>query len=123
MYYRWSICVVIVVNKADPAKFLSSELIQRVPPKNEVVLGGAFDDDKEVWSTNQENDLRLLRSSHEEADTRMFLHAIHSTCDKIVVCARDTDVFLLLVHHLTKINCKELWLMAGTARISFQINI
>ena len=60
--------------------------------------------------------MRLLKSSHEEADTRMVLHAIHSTCDKIVVYARDTDVFLLLLHHFTKINCKELWLMAGTAK-------
>ena len=82
----------------------------------EVVLGGGFDDAKEVWSTNQENDLRLLHSSDKEADTRTVLHAVHSTCDKVVVYARDTYVFLLLLHHFTKINCKEIWLMAGTAK-------
>ena len=73
---NWLNFLALGENKADLAKFLSSEMIQRVPPNTEVVLGGGFEDDKEFWSTNQEDDLRLLQSSHEEADTRIVLHAI-----------------------------------------------
>ena len=33
----------------------------------------------------------------------------------IVVCAWDTDVILLLLHHYQRFKCDEVWVMAGTS--------
>ena len=59
---NWLNFLALGENKADLAKFLSSEMIQHVPPNTEVVLGGGFDNGMEVWSTNHEDDSRLLKS-------------------------------------------------------------
>jgi len=58
----------------------------------------------------------MLKVAHEEADTRTLLHAVNSSCDTVVVSARDTDVFIMLLSHLNKMRCKELWMMAGTSK-------
>ena len=39
-----------------------------------------------------------LESQHEEADGRMLLHAAHASTEgfpAVVICAEDTDVFIL----------------------------
>jgi hypothetical protein len=60
-----------------------------------------------------------LRATHEEADTRLILHAIdcsrQSNANNIVVSASDTDVLLLLLAHLSEIN-SNVWMMAGTSK-------
>jgi hypothetical protein len=50
-----------------------------------------------------------LKSSHEEADTRIVLHVIYasrhmSAEDKIVVQSPDTDVFIILLAHASRIS-------------------
>ena len=42
-------------------------------------------------------DIRELQSNHEEADTRMYLHAMHvsKTHETIIVKSPDTDVLVL----------------------------
>ena len=45
-----------------------------------------------------------LQSNHEEADTRMLLHAKHASASysKILISSPDTDVFIIrLSHHMT----------------------
>ena len=44
-------------------------------------------------------DLGHLQSKHEEPDTRLVLHAVHSQFHRVVVSSSDTDVLLLLVSH------------------------
>lgn len=44
-----------------------------------------------------------LRCSHEEADTRIILHAVHCQCP-FIVHADDTDVLVLLLAHSTYLN-------------------
>ena len=56
-----------------------------------------------------------LKASHEEADTRMILHVIHSKANTTTVSAQDTDVLLLVVAHCEKIHCDQLWMKSGTA--------
>ena len=46
----------------------------------------------------------------------MILHCIHSDAEFLVVSCQDTDVFFLLVSHLDKMNCKQLWMRAGTSK-------
>jgi hypothetical protein len=64
-----------------------------------------------------------LYCSHEEADTRMLLHAMHAdkefgrknTKCRIIVKSPDTDVFVLCVHFFPSMsNIKELWFQTGT---------
>ena len=46
----------------------------------------------------------------------MILHCVHSDAEFLVVSRQDTDVFFLLVSHLHKVSCKQLWIRAGTSK-------
>ena len=96
----WSNFLALPENKANLAKFLSEHLIANAPQEKVIVVAGGFSDGKEAQSSNQLVDSSLLCADHEEADTRLVLHAIVNSCDTVVVSARDTDVLLLLVAHL-----------------------
>ena len=57
-----------------------------------------------------------LNSNHEEADTRMLLHAKHAavdTDDKIIIKTSDTDVFVLCIAMQRAID-KDIVFMTGT---------
>ena len=56
-----------------------------------------------------------LNADHEEADTRMLLHAEHASQDgqRIVIQSPDTDVLILCVSHYDDIGCEELWFRTG----------
>lgn len=56
-----------------------------------------------------------LNSDHEEADTRMLLHAQHASQDaqRIIIQSPDTDVLLLCVTHCDEIGTGELWFRTG----------
>ena len=101
-------------NKADLTHILSEELLADAPIDKEIVVGGEFLDETEVRSCKEETCIIPLKATHEEADTRLILHAINVNFDTVVIVARDTDV-LLLAHHLGRANCDHLWMMAGTA--------
>ena len=55
-------------------------------------------------------DVSTLAATHEEADTRIIVHASQTDLKTVVVCARDTDVILLLLHHYQCFKCDEVWL-------------
>ena len=63
-------------------------------------------------------DVSPLKSTHEEADTRIILNAL-SACqngyDRLIICSRDTDVLVLLVHFASQLS-QEIWFRAGTAQ-------
>ena len=40
-----------------------------------IIVVGGFEDSMKVLSSNVENDVSHLRANHEEADTRILLHA------------------------------------------------
>ena len=56
-------------NKAD---------LFQAPDDREIVFAGGFREELEVRSSKTTTDLTQLRATHEEADTRMVLHAVHS---------------------------------------------
>ena len=70
----------------------------------------------EVKSSTGATDLGTLKSTHEEADTRLVLHAVHNQFHTVVVFSRDTDVLLLLVSHFQIMQCQHLWMMSGTSK-------
>lgn len=57
-----------------------------------------------------------LRCNHAEADTRVILHMIEadrSTAGDIVVRASDTDILVLLLHHVHRVS-STVWMEVGT---------
>ena len=57
-----------------------------------------------------------LSSNHEEADTRIILHAIHAAdngATTIVVRSPDTDVLVLLLHHRPAIHDRRIFFQTG----------
>jgi len=81
------------------------------------VIGGGFrDGEKAVTVTRgQCREVQALRSNHEEADTRMILHANHAArADRrLVIQSPETDVLVLSVSHFRSLDCPELWFRTG----------
>lgn len=111
---NWNNFLALPENKADLAKFLSEELSKSNPLGKELVVAGGYSNEEEVRSTNPLTNVEPLRATHEEADTRMVLHAIHCNYTSIVVSSKDTDVLALLVAHRHLMSCDHLWMMCGT---------
>ena len=109
----WKSFLSLVENKSDLALFLSEELISKAPEGKTVIVAGGFQEENAVQCKNPNQDVSLFRGFHDEADTRIILHWMHSTSDFIMVSSRDTDVLLLLMAHYDCIDGK-LWMKAGT---------
>ena len=60
-------------------------------------------------------EVQALRSNHEEADTRIILHAKHAAQPdrRLVIQTPDTDVLVLSVTHFRSLDCPELWFRTG----------
>ena len=115
---NWSNFMALSENKADLAQLLSEELISNAPGYKEVIVAGGFEDGQEVKCSKATVDISCvtqLRCNHEEADTRLVLHALYSTNETVVVSSRDTDVLVLLVAHYPLAKCKKLWMVSGTS--------
>jgi hypothetical protein len=104
-------------NKADLARFLSDVIMTKgkdLPDRYEMVTGGGFINATDARSTRR-NETKLS-GNHEEADTRLILHACEAAdegYERVLVICRDTDVLLLLVHFMPVV---EVWMIAGTAK-------
>ena len=116
-------------NKSDLCNFLSETWIamasKRLHAGQEFVTSGGFNNmlDCKVASYETVADLRELQSNHEEADTRLLLHASHAArkMDKIVIWSPDTDVAVLMVYFSSSIK-SELWLKTGVKDRARYIN-
>ena len=118
--HQWNAFIDMVENKADLCQFLSRKictLADRLPDNKVLVTGGGFENSREVWSSS-DMDLSALQGTHEEADTRILLHAKHACLQgyqRLIVCATDTDVLILLLHFRSRLqSMQEIWMRAGT---------
>ena len=86
-------------------------------PQKKVVLGGGFKDGLKAVCLTRGSAVAEpnLHSGHEEADTRLLLHAKHAATShpRIVIQSPDTDAAVLLIAHFSYLNCQELWLKTG----------
>ena len=77
-------------------------------------------DESVITSDQTMMDLNSLQPcSHEEADTRIFLHAAHCAQQghkRIAIRTVDTDVVVLAVAHFHSLNIKELWINFGVGK-------
>ena len=82
----------------------------------EVVISGRFIE-RTAAESSTGADVSTLMSNHDEADTRIILHATvvarEGYAHTIIAC-RDTDVLVLLVHFASKLS-DEIWFRTGTA--------
>ena len=111
---KWSDFLALPDSKRDLSVFLSEQLVTNAPKDKMLVVAGGFEREDEVKTTDPILEPELLQASHEEADTWVVLHCIHSDVENIVVSARDTDILVLLIAHIHHMKCRTLWLKAGT---------
>ena len=82
-----------------------------------VVLGGGFTNSQKAFKVTKGHceDVSPLESDHEEADTRLLLHAKHASHNhnRIVIQSSDTDVAVLCAAHFNNMGCDELWFRTG----------
>ena len=64
----------------------------------------------EIWFVTDQYVEKLFESNHEEADTRMALHALYRNTNAVIV-SEDTDVLILLVHMCALKNIPSRWCM------------
>ena len=102
-------------NKTELFKFLSQQMIQLPIEEGKEIY---TTDEMGVLSTIPDADMaNLAPCSHEEADTRLFLHAAHAVQKgyrKLCIRTGDTDVVVLAIAMFSQINPDELWLVFGT---------
>ena len=113
---NWQNFMALPENKADLAVFLWEEVIENAPCTTTIVVSGGFSKEDTVESSNSNLSTRALQACHEEADTRLVLHCIHTDSDCAVVSSQDTDVLLLLLAHFGKMSCSTLWMKTGTSK-------
>ena len=85
-------------------------------------------DEKEIYSTFEDEVLGSSNSvvssvvnpcSHEEADTRIFVHVneiAQRGHSKVMVRTVDTDVVIIAIAHFLDIGLQELWIAFGTGK-------
>ena len=108
-------------NKENLADFLCCALCKRftqsLNPQQKVFLAGGFKDGMKTVSCTQGHCeiVPLLRSDHEEADTRLLLQSKHAsqTHSRIVIQSPDTDVAVLSITYFEDLQCQELWFRTG----------
>ena len=64
------------------------------------------------------SDVHILESTHEEADTRIIIHATaacEARLERIVIVSRDTDVLVLVIHFAAQLS-RGLWKRTGAAK-------
>ena len=74
---------------------------------------------KKLMVGNQSEELvPSLECDHEEADTRLLLHALHasSTCDNIIICSPDTDVAVITLALCDHFATKRLFFLTGSGK-------
>ena len=67
----------------------------------------------------------LAPCMHEEADTRIFIHAadgISNGLQHIVIRTVDTDVLVLAISYYNRLDCQDLWVAFGTGKSFRYIN-
>lgn len=118
---QWGKYIANPQNKVNLCDFLTSSFCnigkERLAVNKKLVIGGGYKDgEKAVCATRTTvEELETLKSNHEEADTRLLLHAKYATHprSRIIIQSPDTDVLVLCVAHFDEIPCEELWFRTG----------
>ena len=113
-------------NEENLANFLfedwCQEAARRLHADHVLQLAGGFRDGEKTVSVSQGriNHIEELRSDHEEADSRMFVHLKYAynlnTVERYIIWSPDTNVAVLGIHFAEKLGLKEVYLRTGIKR-------
>ena len=118
---QWNKYISNPQNKGNLTAFLSHtwcQISQQELHHGQVlVMGGGFKECNKAVLVVQGSirPFQPLQSDHEEADTRMILHAHNASQDhdRVVIQSPDTDVAVLATHFFSSLSCKQLWFRTG----------
>ena len=85
-------------NKTDLLQFLYLHFLAKADAKVETLVSNAMSCSKMAFNGQPSQNVDALRSGHEEADTRLFLHAQHAMqngFNTVLVASPDTDVLVI----------------------------
>ena len=103
-------------NKTELFKLLAVNIAE-IPSNSVNILATHLE---EVLSNNPDVDVSAIQPcNHEEADTRLLLHALHASNDgfsKLLIVTVDTDVVVLAIHHFWSLGLDELWVEIGVGK-------
>ena len=106
-------------NKINLCDFLTNTTCscgkEQLTDGKKLVIRGGYKDGKIAVSISN-GALKFtepLACSHEEADTRLLLHAKHASSSRSRFQSPDTDVLVLCATHFKSIGCEELWFKTG----------
>ena len=115
----WRLLIGNSQNKANIQNFIAScleEDYESLPDGLTFILGGMMEDINHTVSITSAGSsvINLPCTKHEEADTRIIAHLAycvqHLNYRRAVVLATDTDIILLCLYHLSKLEpLQELW--------------
>ena len=110
---NWGNFLHVDSNKKALFSFLASALQTVVVPDGKILL---TTQDEEVKSKPLSDVSLIQPCTHEEADSRMVLHAWHSYQQgyrSIIIDATDTDVVVITIAMASRMNNCNLWLAFG----------
>ncbi|XP_065060733.1 uncharacterized protein LOC135687992 [Rhopilema esculentum] len=105
-------------NKDELFKFLANKLVSLTIPDGKEIYTTYGDDVLWLSSTQRDVDY-LVPCSHEEADTRLIVHARDATLSghrRILIKSNDTDVVVLAVSVAGFIQADEVWVTFGSGK-------
>lgn len=111
---NWKDFLRVNENKTELFSFLSRVVFNLPVPDGKKLY--ATDGSEVLCSTSELDLTHLAPCSHEEADTRIFLHvadAVQKGCKKVTIRTVDTDVVVLAVSTFKKTAPDELWIAFG----------
>lgn len=102
-------------NKAELFAFLAKHVEALFIPGKQLI--STFSEDV-ISSTALDKD-GLAPCKHEEGDTRVILHAAHAAMTghkRIMIRTVDTDIVILCISNVTKLDVEELWVAFGVGK-------
>lgn len=119
-------------------KLTANQFLSNTNTKDEITVYlakkalGHFEGTTKVFIVNSRQDVfsncmdvQHLRSSHEEADTRIILHcldAVRRGATQLYIQSPDTDVFILALHLYHEL-CKDTYFITGVGNKKRQISL
>lgn len=112
---NWNVFLLNGKNKTELFKFLAAKLTSECIDGDPIIVSTT---EQQVVTSNTtlDNMPLITPCNHEEADTRMLLHANHASKtghEHVTIRSADTDVLILSVHFFKDLNLQCLWVATG----------
>ena len=112
---NWKEFLRVDENKVELFEFLTNEVMKRSHAKWVYVT-----DKESVLCSHQDADTDFISPcNHEEADTRVIIHAFDAArkgSQKLLIRTVDTDILVLAIAYVERLGVQELWVAFGTGK-------